>query len=79
MAEEHNSGGSGHVEGMLTENQRMIKEEVARALEAALPTYIEEIKSSLKDFLHEELADFKAGAEVEQPSKKMSNWLPNWR
>ncbi|KAD3337002.1 hypothetical protein E3N88_32522 [Mikania micrantha] len=72
MAEEHNSGGSGHVEGMLTENQRMIKEEVARALEAALPTYIEEIKSSLKDFLHEELADFKAGAEVEQPSKKVT-------
>ncbi|KAD6455172.1 hypothetical protein E3N88_09878 [Mikania micrantha] len=70
MADENTYGGSSSSEKVeLTETQVMVKEEVAKAFEAALPTYIEEIKASLKDFLHEELVDFEAGVGMKQSSK----------
>ncbi|KAD2806061.1 hypothetical protein E3N88_39438 [Mikania micrantha] len=70
MADENTYGGSSSSEKVeLTETQVMVKEEVAKAFEAALPTYIEEIKASLKDFLHQELADFEAGVGMKQSSK----------
>ncbi|KAD7476992.1 hypothetical protein E3N88_00128 [Mikania micrantha] len=69
MAEEHTSGVNSSEKVELTETQIMVKEEVAKAFEAALPTYIEEIKSSLKEFLHQELSELETGVEKKQSSK----------
>ncbi|KAD5317330.1 hypothetical protein E3N88_17276 [Mikania micrantha] len=72
MADEHTSGGNSSKKVELTETQILMKEEVAKTLEAVLPTYIEGTKSSLKEFIHQELADFEAEAEMKQLSKKIT-------
>ncbi|KAD6796126.1 hypothetical protein E3N88_07022 [Mikania micrantha] len=71
MADEHNSEGLGHEEEHLTELQVMVREEVAKAFEATLPTHLDGIKSSLKNFISEEFATFKD--EIEKEIKELND------
>ncbi|KAD5803662.1 hypothetical protein E3N88_15022 [Mikania micrantha] len=72
MADEHNPEGFGHEEEHLTELQVMVREEVAKAFEATLPTRLEGLQASLKDFIHEEFATLKDEMGGEKPSKKVT-------
>ncbi|KAD2805188.1 hypothetical protein E3N88_38565 [Mikania micrantha] len=72
MADEHNPKGFGHEEEQLTELQRMVREEVAKAFEATLPTRLDGLQASLKDFIHEEFATLKGEMGGDKPSKKVT-------
>ncbi|KAD6454523.1 hypothetical protein E3N88_09229 [Mikania micrantha] len=72
MTEEHNSGGLYHEEEHLTELQVMVREEVAKAFEATLPTRLDGLQASLKDFIQEEFATLKDEIGGEKPSKKVT-------
>ncbi|KAD7116959.1 hypothetical protein E3N88_04227 [Mikania micrantha] len=72
MADEHNPEGLGHEEEHLTELQVMVREEVAKAFEATLPTRLDGLQASLKDFIHEEFATLKDEIGGEKPFKKVT-------
>ncbi|KAD1449638.1 hypothetical protein E3N88_42813 [Mikania micrantha] len=72
MADEHNPKGIEYEEEQLTELQMMVREEVAKAFEATLPTRLDGLQASLKDFIHEEFATLKDEMGGEKPSKKVT-------
>ncbi|KAD2804303.1 hypothetical protein E3N88_37680 [Mikania micrantha] len=49
MADEHNPEGFGHEEEHLTELQVMVREEVAKAFEATLPTHVFEFLFAIRE------------------------------
>ena len=62
MADEHDE----------TETQNMLRKEVAKALEAVLPTYMEDMQSSLREFLQQEFLNLKTVEDVERPPKRVT-------
>ncbi|KAD5961588.1 hypothetical protein E3N88_13061 [Mikania micrantha] len=72
MADDHNPKGMGHEEEQLTELQMMVREEVAKAFEATLPTRLDGLQASLKNFISEEFATLKDEMSGEKPSKNVT-------
>ncbi|KAD4384664.1 hypothetical protein E3N88_24832 [Mikania micrantha] len=70
MADEHNTGeGSHNID--LTQMRDMVKEEVAKALQANISTYMEGMEVSLQNFIRQEFATLKTSGEMERASKKV--------
>ncbi|KAD3067290.1 hypothetical protein E3N88_35170 [Mikania micrantha] len=71
MADEHNTGeGSHNID--LTQMRDMVKEEVAKALQANISTYMEGMEASLQNFIRQEFATLKTSGEMERASKKVT-------
>ncbi|KAD7477212.1 hypothetical protein E3N88_00348 [Mikania micrantha] len=77
MADEHNIGENEGEDATLIETRRIVKEEVAKAFEAAMPTYMDGMQASLRKFISDELGALKAEigqtvGNLEPPTKKVT-------
>ncbi|KAD2804639.1 hypothetical protein E3N88_38016 [Mikania micrantha] len=71
MADEHDTGeGSRAVE--LAQIRKIVKEEVAKALQTTIPTHMDGMQASLLDSIRQEFATLKASGDVERPSRKVT-------
>ncbi|KAD4889132.1 hypothetical protein E3N88_21205 [Mikania micrantha] len=63
--------GGGH-EINLTEMQAMVREEVAKALEASIPHHMEGLQASMREFIRQEFANLRGGRDGERTPKKVT-------
>ncbi|KAD4180189.1 hypothetical protein E3N88_28780 [Mikania micrantha] len=71
MADEHDTGEGSHAVE-LAQIREIVKEEVAKALQATIPTHMDGMQASLLDSIRQEFATLKASGDVERPSRKVT-------
>ncbi|KAD3066947.1 hypothetical protein E3N88_34827 [Mikania micrantha] len=69
MADEHDTGEGSHAVE-LAQIREIVKEEVAKALQATIPTHMDGMQASLLDSIRQEFATLKASGDIERPSRK---------
>lgn len=59
-------------EAINSEMRRIVSEEVAKAMGATIPGYMEDLQRSLKEFMHQELAEIRVVEETEKTTKRVT-------